>query len=72
MVVIPKGRRVLMVGVKIGGRFSRDIPIFRITIAVGRCLGAMEVNYAANLRKICFRAMNGVIDGQKMLFRQTD
>jgi hypothetical protein len=41
MIVIPKVGRILLVGIKIESRFSRNEPILRVAVAFGRHSAAM-------------------------------
>jgi hypothetical protein len=70
VIVIEEHRRILLIGVIEGGGLSRDVPVLRVAVAVGRCFASMKVNHAADFRQVRFGAMNGVVDGQKMLLGQ--
>ena len=52
------------------GGFTSDEPVLRITIALGRRLGAMQMNYRPDIGLVSARTVQVMIDGQKMPVRQ--
>ena len=65
VIVIPEQRRILVVGVVVGARFPRPIPVLRISIAIGGGFAAVQVHHPARLRYAPLGAMQGVVDGKK-------
>ena len=70
VVVIPKRGSILAVGIEVGPRLSGNVPILRIAVALGRSLGAMDMDHAANFGRVDFGAVQAVVDRQEMFVGQ--
>src|SRR5580704_10622623 len=70
VIVIPEQRRILLIGVIVGTRLTRYIPLFREAVPFRRCFATVQMNNVADFRLVAFRATERVVDRQEMLCRQ--